>query len=138
MLADAFRVKYGRELIGKGLGQFHTDFDLDGCTDIYSENFIGLGKKSYIDCLVGTDEQTGEKKRGFHIRLKGVPNGSILAECKRRKCNPYELYQKMHNGEAITFNLLKDEYGDRVRFEKTKTSTMITKKRFERVIQFKK
>ena len=149
LLADSFRAKYGRELIGKGMGQFHVDFDLstgrkdeDGedimCEDIYSENFIGLGKKSYIDCLVGTDKDTGEKKRGYHIRMKGVPNGAILGECKRQKCTPYELYEKLHKGEAITFNLLKDEHGDRVRFEKTKTSTMITKKRFERVIQFNK
>eukprot|EP00966_Prymnesium_polylepis_P310999 7185420-Prymnesium_polylepis.1 len=26
-LADAFRVKYGRELIGEHLGQFHVDFE---------------------------------------------------------------------------------------------------------------
>ena len=137
-VADSFREKYGRELIGKQLSQFHVDFDLEGCTDIYSENFIGLGKKSYIDCLVGTCEKTGTKKRGFHIRLKGIPNASILGECKRRRCNPYQLYEKLHKGEAVTFNLLKDEHGDRVRFEKTKSSTMITKKRFDRVVQFKK
>ena len=138
LLADSFRQKYGRELIGKQMGQFHIDFDLEGCTDIYSERFIGLGKKSYIDCLVGTCEKTGTKKRGYHIRMKGVPNGAILGECKRRKCNPYQLYEKLHKGEPITFNLLKDENGDRIRFKKTKSSTMTTQKRFDRVIQFKK
>ena len=138
LLADSFREKYKRELIGKGMGQFHVDFDLDGCKDIYSEKFIGLGKKSYIDCLVGIDQQTGEEKRGYHIRLKGIPNGSILGECKKRKCSPYELYEKMNNGEAITFNLLRNEDGDCVRFKKTKTSTMQTLDKFERVVQFKK
>ncbi len=137
-VAEAFRKKYNRELIGKQLSQFHIDFDLDGCENIYSENFIGLGKKSYIDCLVGTDKDTGEKKRGYHIRLKGIPNGAILAECKRRKITPYNLYEKMFDGEAVKFDLLKDEHGKRVRFEKTKSSTMLTVPRFERVVQFNK
>jgi len=120
------------------MGQFHVDFDLDGCKDIYSENFIGLGKKSYIDCLVGTCEKTGEKKRGYHIRMKGVSNGAILAECKRRKITAYNLYEKMYNGEAVTFDLLKTEDGECVRFKKTKSSMMETLDKFQRTVQFKK
>ena len=30
ILGDKFREKYNSELIGKQMGQFHTDFDLDG------------------------------------------------------------------------------------------------------------
>ncbi|OQS01892.1 hypothetical protein THRCLA_21575 [Thraustotheca clavata] len=30
LLAEEFRVKYRRELVGSGLGQFHSDFDLKG------------------------------------------------------------------------------------------------------------
>ncbi|CAK4517080.1 hypothetical protein Ae201684P_021215 [Aphanomyces euteiches] len=35
-LAEAFRAKYGRELIGNQMGQFHTDFDLNGICFVLS------------------------------------------------------------------------------------------------------
>ena len=34
LLGQAFRGKYGRELIGKQLGQFHTDFEFGGSFSI--------------------------------------------------------------------------------------------------------
>ena len=68
-LGAAFKEKYGRELIGKKLGQFHTDFDFE-CSyhivdgkllrvgnsieskgEIHACQSIFLGKKSYIDRL---------------------------------------------------------------------------------------
>ncbi len=137
-LAEAFKQKYGRELIGsKQLGQFHGDFDMDNCSNVYSENFIALGKKSYIDCIVGTCNKTGELKRDVHIRMKGVPNSAILGECKKRKCSPLQIYEKLKTGEAVEFDLLKGEHGEsRVRFKKTKSSTMTTVQKFTRQVQF--
>ncbi len=132
----AFNQKYGRELIGKGMGQFHTDFEMDGCENIYSEKFVALGKKCYLDRLVGFDKKTGEKRKGYHLRLKGVPNGSILAECKRRKCTPYALYTKMYKGQAITFDLLKNEHGKKIRFKKGDNMTFSTVPKFERKVKF--
>jgi len=138
-LAVAFKQKYGRELIGKQLGQFHGDFDLDGCSNVYSENFIALGKKSYIDCIVGKCDKTGELKRDVHIRMKGVPNSAILGECRKRKCSPLQIYELLQSGEAVEFDLLKGEQGEaRVRFKKTKSSTMTTVQSFKRKVQFRK
>tara|TARA_R110000772_G_scaffold2902_5_gene10768 strand:- start:2109 stop:5378 length:3270 start_codon:yes stop_codon:yes gene_type:complete len=135
-LQKVYNKKYGRELIGIQMGQFHTDFELDGCKDIYSEKFIALGKKCYIDCLVGTDEKTGEEKRGHHIRLKGVPNGSILGYAKNNKKRPYQIYDKMYKGGTVTFDLLQNEHGKRIRFKKNDNMTFSTVQQFKRTIKF--
>ena len=59
VLATDFKKKYRRVLIGKQMGQFHSDFEskLPELKDkkLYSERFISLGKKSYIDKLVADD-----------------------------------------------------------------------------------
>lgn len=135
-LQKVFIKKYGRELIGKNMGQFHSDFDLNGCTDVYSEKFIALGKKCYIDCLVGTDQQTGEKKHGYHIRLKGVPTESILGYAKTNNKRPLEIYQGMYEGKEFTFDLLQNEHGKRIRFKKNDNMTFSTVAKFERKIKF--
>lgn len=137
ILEDNFREIYNRELNGKNLGQFHIDFDLDDCKDVYSEKFIGLGKKSYIDCLVGTDIKTGEIKRGYHIRMKGIPNGSILYYCKENNITPLELYEKLEDDEDIVFDLLKDLDGDKVVFEYKKDMTIHTATEFKREVCFR-
>ena len=87
-LADAFREKYNRELIGKGMGQFHNDFD--GGDHAVESWFIA--KKVYLDKL-----DTG----AYHIRCKGVPKEGVLAANK----NVEETYQKLFNGEEIEFDI---------------------------------
>jgi hypothetical protein len=136
-LEDNYRKMYNRELNGKNMGQFHVDFDLDGCKDIYSEKFIGLGKKSYLDCLVGTDIKTGETKRGYHIRMKGVPNDSILYEVEKRNTSLENLYDHLYYGNSIVFDLLKCPNGDKVRFKNNKNMTITTLSTFERQVQYK-
>ena len=138
ILEKAFGEKYGRQLNGKDMGQFHVDFELDGAKNVYAENSIFLGKKSYIDCLVGEDKD-GNEVRGFHIRMKGVPNGCILGECKKRKCSPFDLYEELKDGKKVKFDLLVDEDLDaKVRFKKNNNMTMTTVKKFERVVSFPK
>jgi hypothetical protein len=111
-LGRLFKKEYKRELIGEGTGQFHTDFELNGATDIYAEKSIFLGKKCYIDCLVGKDKN-GNEIRGNHIRMKGIPTKSVLYEANKREISPVELYERLYKGESIQFNLLKgvDEEG---------------------------
>ena len=63
-LGEEFKNKYGQELIGKDLGQFHVDFDMfdvDGgkievSTDIDSIEGIFLAKKVYNDHLESQDK----------------------------------------------------------------------------------
>jgi len=94
-LAIAFKEKYGRELIGKQMGQFHTDFSLEGSKgEVYAKESIFLGKKSYVNVL----SCDGNDVEGHHIRMKGIP-GKLLKE------NPLEKYVKMYNGESMEFDL---------------------------------
>jgi hypothetical protein len=104
-LCAAYGNKYGRELLGEDMGQFNSDFDMAGCKDVYSEHMICLGKKPYLDCLVGTDKKTGEKRHDYHIRMKGVPSGAIKAWAHNKKCTMKQVYEKLHSGEALTFDL---------------------------------
>jgi len=78
VLEKLFKQKYNRNLIGDQMGEFHSDFEMDNCRDVYSECLIALGKKCYIDCLVGINKDTGDIERDYHIRMKGCPNKSLL------------------------------------------------------------
>ena len=63
--------------------------------------------KSYIDCLVCENTKTGEIiAEDYHIRMKGVCNGSILSYCDKNNITPWKLYEKLFNGEEIEFNIL--------------------------------
>lgn len=135
ILQQKFNEKYNRELIGKGMGQFHSDFDLKGCYDVYASRSIFLGKKSYIDELKGIDKKTKEIKTGYHIRMKGIPNSCIEYTSKLLGVNnPFELYQKLMNGEQVSFDLT--EGGKKANFDFTKDYKIKTKTQFNRNIKF--
>jgi hypothetical protein len=117
-LNSSFKTKYGRELNGSNMGQFHSDFELDGvpkCASVNSIHLIVLGKKSYVDKLYATwdehiNEKTGEtieagKQKGYHIRMKGIPSKVILDTCEKFDITPIELYESMYNGEDVQFDL---------------------------------
>ena len=115
-----------KNLIGLGdesyMGQFHNDFDLDG-VDKKKEHltrsvlFIGLGKKCYLDLLEGFDEDDN-LVYGFHIRMKGVSEDAILwkareiAKKKDLREGVKELYERLHDGEEMTFDLCMDRDGE--------------------------
>ena len=133
LLAQKFQEKYGRELIGKQMGQFHTDFDMDGAVgDIHAVESIFLGKKCYIDKLEAEDKD-GKKIYDYHIRMKGVP-----ADCIKYKANQeyggdiVKLYKDLYEGKELTFNLL----AVRPKFELCKNMTIISRKTFNRKIRF--
>ena len=131
-----YQKKYNRTLRGKGMNQFHPDFEMDGCRDIVSVDFIALGKKCYIDHLRGIDKKTGLVKYGFHIRLKGVSQGSIYYEVNRDNTlnDVLDLYKKMYNGESYTFDLL--EGGRKCSFQSDKGFGIGSLEKFERCVQF--
>lgn len=109
ILDNLFREKYKRELIGKDLGQFHSDFELKvngkEAENVVSVESYFLGKKSYIDKLEG--EINGVKVNGYHIRMKGIPNNVILHKAKSMfKNNPLALYEHLYDSKELEFNLL--------------------------------
>jgi len=133
-LQKLFNNKYNRELIGKNMGQFHSDFDLKGCDNVYASRSIFLGKKSYIDELKGINEK-GEIKTGYHIRMKGIPNSVIEYTYKKLGLNnPFELYQNLLKGETVNFDLTQN--GEKTNFEFTNNYLVKTKTEFFRNIKF--
>lgn len=107
VLAEDYKQKYNRELIGENMGQFHSDFTspkFPKGDNIYSRRFISLGKKCYIDEL--TSEEHPDIV-DYHIRMKGVPLKSIESYCKEQNISPIELYEKLWDGQEVTFDLCK-------------------------------
>lgn len=124
-LADLFKAKYGRELIGEEMGEFHTDFAIlnedgdkeqnrDKSYPITAVESIFLGKKSYIDKLEYKDKE-GNLKYNYHIRMKGLPTSVITKlECNvvvdgKKELKTYEsvmdLYTDLYNGACLEFDL---------------------------------
>lgn len=135
-LEEYYNKKYNRELIGKNMGQFHSDFESNIIKkNIHASRSIFLGKKCYIDELKGLDDDDNEVI-DYHIRLKGVSNDAILYECKRRKINPYELYEMLYNYETINFDLGCG--GLKCNFKFNKDFTIINNEDFKRKIKFNK
>lgn len=135
VLEQKFMEKYNREIEGKELGQFHIDFELKGAESetIYAEKSIFLGKKCYIDCLVGKDKD-GNEIRGNHIRMKGVSKDNITYIAEQNKCEVYDLYNRMYNGESIEFDLTNG--GNKPMFDYKKDMSVIYNNEFKRVIKF--
>ena len=125
ILEKEFKNKYDRELIGKGLGQFHIDFDMfdddgekiTGLKDIYAKESYFLAKKVYIDKLEGIYEN-GDVINDDHIRMKSVPTSCIKFTSKENKLEPMDLYKKLYDGEQIYFDLI--EGGDKCGFKNEK------------------
>ena len=134
-LSSVFKTKYGRELIGKGLGQFHSDFDLPGCSNIVAIKSIFLGKKCYIDKLEGINKD-GQKETGFHIRMKGIPEKCIhyVVENNPRYKDVMDLYQDLYDGKEVSFDLTNG--GSKANFKFNKNYTINTLSLFTRSIKF--
>lgn len=105
MLADAFKNKYHRELIGSAMGQFHSDFNSDILvSNIKAIESIFLGKKAYIDKLEGIDKN-GNTSIDYHIRMKGVSKDAILYYAKQNNISVMHIYKRLYKGKSITFDL---------------------------------
>lgn len=131
-LEDKYREVYGKELNGKNLEQFHTDFSLDGAVDeIYATKSIFLGKKSYLDCLESKDKD-GNKITGFHIRLKGITEEGLNYEASKYKNSFEGMYEDLAKGEEL--NILLNPK-DKVLFE-YKKGFVNTKGDFYRKVKF--
>jgi hypothetical protein len=137
LLGDKFREKYGRELIGKNMGQFHCDFNAQ--KDLYDikinskieptswESYF-LGKKTYIDKLRVhfTDE---EESFSYHIRMKGIPTRSVRDFGE----NIMSTYHRLFEGEKLEFDLLS---GSQIKFEFKKDYSIWSKSKFTREVEF--
>jgi len=109
LLESAFLEKYGRHLIGKGMGQFASELKFPGHTNIFSERALVLGKKVYLHVVVGTDTN-GKQNRYYYRRMKGVNQHAM----KEYGDDDLALYERLYAGEEIIFDLT---YGQAVMFQ---------------------
>jgi len=128
-IGKLFNDKYGRELIGTNMGQFHCDFSSKKIKgDLSSKQCILLGKKAYLHVLTNAQGETD-----YYARLKGIPNQSIKKKCDDMKIDMYEIYKKLYNGEKISFDLTCEQ--QKPKFE-IKNFITETKMHFDREIRF--
>jgi hypothetical protein len=138
-LSSAYKNKYHKTLIGKELGQFHTDFELkvDGmkCKNVVSYKSMFLGKKCYLDLLRGNHPINNEMVYGFHIRMKGVNEGAVWVYANENDMenDMWKVYKKLWEGNAITFDLIK---GGVINFKYDKSYNIITDPIFTRELKF--
>ena len=125
LLKNEFYKKYGRELDGDKMGQFHSDFD--ELADSWAYQSIFNGKKCYIDLL--TNEK-GEK--AIHYRMKGVSLDCVEVKAEERNETLFELYDDLFNEETIKFDLLAT--GTKMKADKNRRVKTLPK--FERNIKF--
>lgn len=133
-LAQEYKRIHSKELIGKGMGQFHTDFNMEKAKgEIYAIESIFLGKKCYVDKLKSVDAE-GKDIYDYHIRMKGIPEDSILYKAETEyDGDVMEMYRELYEGKELTFNLL----AVRPKFELKKDMTIQSKEKFDRRISFK-
>ena len=125
---------YNRDLIGKNMGQFHSDFSSDTIVkDIIAVKSIFLGKKCYIDVLEGLDKN-GIVVQDYHIRMKGINNSAIKYYCLTNNINEYNLYERLYNGEKIKLDLTAG--GNKCSFEYNKDYTITSNSSFIREVSF--
>ena len=97
VLEEAFKEKYGYEIKGKEMGQFHIDFDAP--KNFKKGEFVKgadeswfIAKKIYADRLLGSQGSVG-----YHKRMKGVPGDLV----------EYEHYAKIYENDIVEYNLLE-------------------------------
>ena len=129
-LAASFKKKYGWELIGKQMGQFHSDFELGKCNEVVSTEAVFLGKKCYIDSLVGENGDTG-----YHVRMKGISEKSLRWTANNKfNGDVLSMYKNLFNGHGIDFDMTCG--GLAANFEFTSGMKIKTRSQFNRRIQF--
>jgi len=134
-LADEYSKKYGRELIGKGMGQFHSDFSskiIKG--EVLSCESYFLGKKCYIDKLFGKDDN-GNEVYDYHIRMKGVPNKSVLYKSVLEDKSLMDIYKSLYDYKKETFDLTCE--GKKCCFKFNSNYTICSLFNFTRTLSFK-
>jgi hypothetical protein len=110
-LEEKYQDKYNRVLNGKMMGNFHSDFDLDGADqEPYSTTSIFLGKKCYLDMLECVNKD-GSVVKGEHIRLKGITQAGIQHQQQTKYNNsPLEMFKDLARGKQLEFILNPNEF----------------------------
>jgi hypothetical protein len=120
-LEELFFNKYNRQIRGENMGQFHSDFKIEGSkkgVEVVAVKSLFLGKKSYIDKLESLNE-AGETITGYHMRMKGISESAIKYAVEKDFNGDYfKLYEHLASGAGYEFIL--NPYSYSVSFEYVK------------------
>ena len=107
-LLNDIKKKYGLELVGEDLGNFHIDFSMDKSnSEAYAIESLFLGKKTYIDILESTDKD-GNTIHSEHIRMKGIPTSCIKYYAEQHNMSVLDLFKQLYDNKTIKFDLTND------------------------------
>ena len=125
--------KYGKDLVGEELGNFHIDLpNKDGHKDVYAIERVFLGKKTYIDVLEHVNDE-GDKIHDQHIIMKGIPTACIKYFAEQHKLTVLDLYKQLYDNKTIKFDLIND--GNTLVCRNTKEYTVSNVSDFTRTCQ---
>ena len=103
-----YKGKYGNDLVGEDLGNFHIDFSMDRANGvIYAIESLFLGKKTYIDILESTDKD-GNTTHSEHIRMKGIPTSCIEYYAEQHNMSVLDVFKQLYGNKTIKFDLIND------------------------------
>ena len=103
-MKNRFKEKYGSELVGEELGNFHIDFSMGHVNnEIRAIGSLFLGKKAYIDTL--STDQDGKAINSEHIRMKWIPTPSVKYDAEQHNITVLDVYTKLFNNKAIKCDL---------------------------------
>ena len=101
-LCRLFKEKYGRDLNGKNLGQFHNDFTKIKGKEAFAIESLIISKKVYLDVLSNGEDDDID----YHMRCKGIPNDLLTKRANEDyDGNVVNLYQSLYDGEVFKFDL---------------------------------
>jgi len=105
-LAALYKQKYGKDLIGKDLGQFHSDFSAgehgippSKNTEIFAIKSIFIGKKIYLDKLLYRDRRDNKLKICLHRRAKGSDSDQVTEA----------MFEAMLDGKEFKIDVAKNK-----------------------------
>ena len=120
-LKEEYTRRFGRELDGKLLGQWHVDFSTpsywkDQSSTVNSILNITLAPKTYLDVKTNSAGEIG-----YHIRFKGSSAKNIISYCIQNDISLIDMYLKAYSGIPISMNIVSDD----VRFEFNKKGNYV-------------
>ena len=103
-----YKERYGSELVGEDLDNFHIDFSMDKATsEIYAIESLFLSKKTYIDILeaTGKDDMTIHSE---HIIMKGIPAPCIKYYAEQHNMSVLDSFKQLYDNKTIKFDVTND------------------------------
>ena len=103
-----YEEKYGSELVGEDLGNFHIDFSVGKAnSEIYAIESLFLGKQTYIYIAESTDKG-GMTILSERIRMKGIPTPCIKYYAEQHDMSVLYLFKQLYDNKTVKFDLAND------------------------------